>query len=121
MGEVLGIPEVPKPLDLARRGGCWFGHCDLKIHVGVETDFRKARPALQVLDLPSLVERLRAGGNIAREDEPLTGFHRVYVDDPFCNRVELMESRTGVESPTAAARRTRCSLRAPDVPLLSRN
>jgi catechol 2,3-dioxygenase-like lactoylglutathione lyase family enzyme len=50
---VLGIPEVQKPPNLVKRGGC---------------------------------------------DEPLAGYDRVYVDDPFGNRIELLE-------PTAASSR----------------
>jgi hypothetical protein len=44
---VLGISEVPKPANLARRGGCWFVRDTLKIHLGVENDFRAARKAHQ--------------------------------------------------------------------------
>ncbi|MEA2345588.1 MAG: hypothetical protein QOF63_3757, partial [Thermoanaerobaculia bacterium] len=33
---MLGIPEAPKPLDLAARGGCWFEDGELKVHLGVE-------------------------------------------------------------------------------------
>ena len=91
---LLGIPEVPKPPELAKRGGCWFERSALKIHLGVETDFRparKAHPALEVQDLPQLIVRLKAHGHAVNEDEPLEGFHRVYVDDPFGNRIELLE------------------------------
>ena len=91
---VLGIPEVPKPAHLARRGGAWFEDGPLKIHLGVETDFRaarKAHPALLVADLAALVERLRSHGIAIVDDEPLEGFVRVYVADPFGNRIELME------------------------------
>jgi catechol 2,3-dioxygenase-like lactoylglutathione lyase family enzyme len=93
-GEALGIPEVPKPAELAARGGCWFERDDLKIHLGVEADFRparKAHPALQVAELPQLVEKLRGLGYAVKDDDPLSGFHRVYVDDPFGNRIELLE------------------------------
>ncbi len=92
--EGLGIPEVPKPATLALRGGCWFERGELKIHLGVETDFRparKAHPALQVRDLHRLVEKLRGLGYAVKDDEALPGFHRVYVDDPFGNRIELLE------------------------------
>ena len=93
---VLEIPEVPKPPHLAKRGGCWFEREDLKIHLGVEADFRPARKAhvaLLVADLPALQQRLRASGYALKEDEPLEGYHRVYVDDPFGNRIELMEPK----------------------------
>ena len=42
---ILEIPEVPKPPNLANRGGCWFERGDLKIHLGVESEFRPARKA----------------------------------------------------------------------------
>ena len=37
---ILGIPEIPKPAQLATRGGCWFERGPLKVHLGVEQDFR---------------------------------------------------------------------------------
>jgi catechol 2,3-dioxygenase-like lactoylglutathione lyase family enzyme len=90
----LGIPEVKKPANLAKRGGCWFERGALKIHLGVEADFRparKAHPALIVEDLASLSAALTKAGYPVRSDEPLEGYTRLYVDDPFGNRIELME------------------------------
>jgi catechol 2,3-dioxygenase-like lactoylglutathione lyase family enzyme len=90
---LLGIPEVPKPAELARRGGAWFESSHVKIHLGVDPDFRpakKAHPALLVMNLRGLVERLRNAG-VTVVDEPLDGYDRVYVSDPFGNRLELME------------------------------
>jgi catechol 2,3-dioxygenase-like lactoylglutathione lyase family enzyme len=94
---IFGIPEIPKPANLARRGGCWFEAGDLKIHLGVEADFhpaRKAHPALLVEDLHALIGSLTSSGYRLRDDEPLEGYHRTYVDDPFGNRIELMESNS---------------------------
>jgi catechol 2,3-dioxygenase-like lactoylglutathione lyase family enzyme len=91
---VLGIPWVAKPENLAGRGGCWFVDGELKVHLGVERDFRparKAHPALLVDDLEELGARLRAGGVEVKRDEPLEGYDRIYVDDPFGNRIELMQ------------------------------
>lgn len=92
--ELLGFTEVEKPENLKKRGGCWFERGPIKVHLGVEADFRaarKAHPAFLVDDLAGLTARLAAGGVIARRDEPLAGYDRVYVDDPFGNRIELME------------------------------
>jgi catechol 2,3-dioxygenase-like lactoylglutathione lyase family enzyme len=94
--EILGIPEVPKPPSLNERGGCWFVQGDLKIHLGVDPDFRparKAHPALIVRDLKALKEKLIELAHPFRVDEELEGYHRIYVDDPFGNRIELMEPR----------------------------
>jgi catechol 2,3-dioxygenase-like lactoylglutathione lyase family enzyme len=90
---LLGIPETPKPPELAGRGGAWFENGAIKIHLGVEADFRparKAHPALLVRDLRALVDRLREA-RVDVVDDPLEGCYRVYVADPFGNRIELME------------------------------
>lgn len=92
---LLGIPETRKPPNLAARGGCWFEAGSLKIHLGVDLDFvpaRKAHPAFVVNHLDGLLETLAAAGHAAIEDEPLAGYRRRYVCDPFGNRIEFMES-----------------------------
>lgn len=91
---LLDIPNVPKPPHLLARGGCWFESETVKVHLGVDDDFRparKAHPALLVVDLPALVETLREADVPLRDDDPLPGYDRVYVDDPFGNRIELLE------------------------------
>ena len=91
---LLGIPAVPKPEHLAARGGCWFEAGPVRVHLGVEAGFRparKAHPALLVDGLEALVARLSAAGVAITVDEPLEGFERVYVDDPFGNRIELLQ------------------------------
>jgi catechol 2,3-dioxygenase-like lactoylglutathione lyase family enzyme len=91
---VLGIPEVPKPHNLVKRGGCWFERESLRIHLGVENDFRparKAHPALLVEDLSALTAAIEKAGYTCKTDEPLEGYNRIYVDDPFGNRIELLE------------------------------
>lgn len=96
--DALGIPEIPKPPHLAKRGGCWFERGDLKIHLGVEEDFRparKAHPALLVEDLHRLAERLKSLGYVVGNDVPLEKYYRIHVDDPFGNRIELMEPVQG--------------------------
>jgi catechol 2,3-dioxygenase-like lactoylglutathione lyase family enzyme len=91
---LLGIPEIPKPPELAKRGGAWFENGAVKVHLGVESEFRparKAHPALLVRDLRGLVLRLRQAGVDVVDDEPLPGYDRVFTADPFGNRLELME------------------------------
>lgn len=90
----LGITRVAKPPHLAVRGGCWFESGDLKVHLGVEADFRpatKAHPAFIVDDVQAFAREIAAAGYEVVDDEPLDGYHRVYVDDPFGNRIELMQ------------------------------
>lgn len=93
---LLGIPEVPKPAHLAARGGCWFERGDLKVHLGVDPQFHpaaKAHPAFVVDDVRGLAAALTGAGHRVVDDEPLEGYDRIYVDDPFGNRIELMEPR----------------------------
>ncbi len=97
---VLGIPHVPKPDHLAVRGGCWFERGALKIHLGVEAEFRparKAHPALVVDDVRGLAQAVAAAGGEVVDDEPLDGYDRVYVHDPFGNRIELLQPDTEPE------------------------
>ena len=88
-----GMTELPKPAELAKRGGAWFASGALQLHLGVEPDFRpsaKAHPGLRCADLDGLVARLRAGGYEVREDDDLPGMRRAFVKDPFGNRIELI-------------------------------
>ena len=92
-GELLGMAEIAKPPELAKRGGCWFECGPVQIHLGVEDDFRparKAHPALRCLDYQGLTARLRAAGFEAKEDASIPGILRCHVFDPFGNRIELV-------------------------------
>lgn len=91
--DLLGMEELPKPSELARRGGCWFASGDAQIHLGVERDFhpaRKAHPALRCLDYERLTVRLRAAGVRLIADDTIPGVARCYIHDPFGNRMELI-------------------------------
>jgi catechol 2,3-dioxygenase-like lactoylglutathione lyase family enzyme len=101
-GAVLGLPELAKPANLAKRGGVWFQAGPRQLHLGVEAAFRpalKAHPAFRVADLPALRENLVANGYAPKEDEPLAGYDRFYASDPFGNRLEFLEPcGTGAEA-----------------------
>lgn len=95
-GDLLELPEVPKPAPVLARGGAWFRMPDgRELHVGVERPFApalKAHPGLAVdsaAALRALAERLDAAGHPPRWDEDLPGVLRFYVADPFGNRLEL--------------------------------
>jgi catechol 2,3-dioxygenase-like lactoylglutathione lyase family enzyme len=90
-GELLGLPELPKPERLRARGGAWFAVGDQQLHVGIEEPFapaRKAHPALAMpgaSELRVLAARLQEAGHPVSWDGP-----RFYVEDPFGNRLELL-------------------------------
>jgi len=91
--DLLGMREIAKPTELAKRGGCWFESGIVQIHLGVENDFRpakKAHPALRCGDYDALTARLRAAGVDVRDDNSIPGVRRCHVSDPFGNRVELV-------------------------------
>jgi catechol 2,3-dioxygenase-like lactoylglutathione lyase family enzyme len=94
---ILGLTEIPKPANLAKRGGAWFEGGTLRVHLGVEADFRsakKAHPAFLVRNLDALTQHLQRAGIVVVTDEPLAGYQRIYVSDPFGNRIELLEPIT---------------------------
>ena len=96
-GAILGLPQVPKPPELAPRGGVWFRDGELEVHLGIEEPFKpavKAHPAFVVRDLETLRERIESAGYRVTDDVPLEGYHRCHVRDPFGNRIELVEPRS---------------------------
>jgi catechol 2,3-dioxygenase-like lactoylglutathione lyase family enzyme len=97
-GGLLGMMEIAKPSELAKRGGCWFTSGAVQIHLGVEADFRpakKAHPALRCLDYEGLTGRLRDAGVKVNDDENIPGVRRCHVLDPFGNRIELICESSG--------------------------
>jgi catechol 2,3-dioxygenase-like lactoylglutathione lyase family enzyme len=92
---ILGMIELPKPPELAKRGGVWFQAGDVILHLGVEADFRparKAHPALIVDNLEAFLQVCTANGlDTDTSQPPLDGYKRAHVFDPFENRIELME------------------------------
>ncbi|MER6630051.1 VOC family protein [Streptomyces sp. NPDC000987] len=91
---VLGMTEIPKPPVLAARGGCWFRAGRVRLHFGVEEDFRpgrKAHPGLRVTDIENCAARLEAGGAPVQWDEDPPGHRRFYSEDPVGNRLEFLE------------------------------
>lgn len=84
MSEILGLDHVQLAMPAGQEGRAR------------DPDFHpagKAHAALLVRGLADLVARCQADGFPAVSDEPLEGFDRVYVRDPFGNRIELLEQR----------------------------
>ena len=96
--DILGISEVPKPVALSGRGGAWFENGAIKIHLGIEDEFRpamKAHPAFLVSDLNQLSALLIKKGYSVTEDQSLPEVNRAFTQDPFGNRVELIQYESG--------------------------
>src|SRR5271165_1127062 len=93
--DLLGMAEIPKPAELAKRGGCWFGSGSVQLHLGAEAGFRpakKAHPALRCRDYDELTSQLRAAGVEVKADGSIPGVRRCHICDPFGNRIELIGS-----------------------------
>jgi catechol 2,3-dioxygenase-like lactoylglutathione lyase family enzyme len=75
---ILGLDEKVKPPQLIARGGCWFEHGALQVHLGVE-------------NLAEMVTKAMQAGYKVTADEPIEGCDRRHIDDPFGNRIELIE------------------------------
>ncbi len=95
--ELLGFDEIPKPPELASRGGLWLRSRAANLHLGVDSDFRaarKAHPAFVCASYDALLQRLEAGGvAVERDRHAFQGRPHCYVSDPFGNRVELIAER----------------------------
>jgi catechol 2,3-dioxygenase-like lactoylglutathione lyase family enzyme len=93
--KLLGFTEIPKPPELAKRGGAWFQSENVQLHLGVESNFRparKAHPAFIVDQLDPLIAKIQnAGYDIDTSQPALDGYKRAHIFDPFGNRIELME------------------------------
>jgi hypothetical protein len=91
---LLGFERLPKPPVLAKRRGCWFVRGSVKLHLGVDADFRpvrKAHPGLLVRGFDALCAKLEASGVTVRPDTDLPELRRCYIDDPFGNSLELIQ------------------------------
>jgi catechol 2,3-dioxygenase-like lactoylglutathione lyase family enzyme len=91
-GSLLGLEEIPKPVAIRGRGGVWFRAGAQELHLGIEEPFaaaRKAHPGLVADDLDAIRARLRAAGAAFEDDDRIEGVDRLFVADPFGNRLEL--------------------------------
>jgi catechol 2,3-dioxygenase-like lactoylglutathione lyase family enzyme len=93
---VLGLEELPKPPELAGRGGAWFRSGTVTLHLGVDPNFRpatKAHPAFRCAQFAALVERLREHDvEIVADATAFEGSEHCYIADPFGNRIELIDA-----------------------------
>jgi catechol 2,3-dioxygenase-like lactoylglutathione lyase family enzyme len=97
-GELLGLERVPKPPESAKRGGAWYRHGALSIHLSVEDIDSAAhrgskRHVCYVVASLAAAERAfrDAGVEIHPDPTPEAGWPRFYVRDPGGNRIEIAE------------------------------
>ena len=92
--KALGLAEIPRPETLKDRGGLWFAAGDGQIHLSAQTDLAlhgRRHFALRVDDLDAMRSQLAKRGTKFEEADPIPGWRRCYVFDPFGNKIELDE------------------------------
>jgi catechol 2,3-dioxygenase-like lactoylglutathione lyase family enzyme len=92
-GDILGMTEIPKPEELQKRGGVWFRCGAQELHLGVEEPFapaRKAHPAFLIRSFSHLLAQLEQHQVAYTEDFAIPGRRRIFVHDPFGNRLEMI-------------------------------
>ncbi len=96
-GEVLGLPQIPKPPELQERGGLWFELSGVELHVGIEEPgavaAKRGHIGLLVTNLMGLRKRLSLNNCAIEEALPIPKYERFYAPDPFGNRIEFMTPR----------------------------
>jgi catechol 2,3-dioxygenase-like lactoylglutathione lyase family enzyme len=92
---ILGLSEIPKPVELAGRGGFWLEVGDRQVHIGtedgVDSSKSKAHVAYVVENIDEARTRLTKNGVTILDGIPIPGMKRFEFRDPFGNRVELLE------------------------------
>lgn len=92
--DALGLTEIPRPETLRDREGLWFAAGPGHVHLSADGDLAlhpRRHFALRVDDLDACVARLRSAGATFEEATPIPGWRRIYVFDPFGNKIELDE------------------------------
>jgi catechol 2,3-dioxygenase-like lactoylglutathione lyase family enzyme len=95
---VLGLEEIVKPDASLKRGGAWYRHGLIEVHLSIEDDvsgnhLSKRHVCYVVQDLQTAGQRLREAGVEIIPDHrpPVPGWPRFYVRDPGGNLIEIAQ------------------------------
>lgn len=97
-GSILGLQEIPKPVELQGRGGAWYQLGAVQLHLSAKAEAtagetRKGHVCYTVVNVTQAEERLRTAGiEIIPDDQPMPGKPRFYVRDPGGNLIELAQA-----------------------------
>jgi len=93
-GDALGLEEIERPSTLQDRAGIWYAAGSGHVHLSADTELGlhpRRHFALRVGDLGEISSRLRDAGAHFEKADPIPGWRRIYVFDPFGNKIELDE------------------------------
>ncbi|EFA73395.1 VOC family protein [Cylindrospermopsis raciborskii] len=93
-GQVLGLPEIPKPASLQGVSG-WYQLGNTQVHIGTEPEIpnipSRRHIAFEVENLGTFREHLETlNVDIIPDRQPLTNCDRFFLRDPAGNRVEIL-------------------------------
>jgi len=93
--EVLGLPQIPKPLGTRQDRGAWYQLGGMQLHLSVEDVQNEASDAhvcYQVADIASANLQFRnAGVDVIPDPRPVAGQSRFFVRDPGGNLLEITQ------------------------------
>jgi catechol 2,3-dioxygenase-like lactoylglutathione lyase family enzyme len=95
-GSVLGLKQIPKPLELQARGGAWYELGSVQLHLSAKAEAAsgqaKGHVCFTVADVARATDRLREESvEIIPDDQPVAGKPRFYVRDPGGNLIEIAQ------------------------------
>ena len=94
-GSVLGLKQIPKPLELQGRGGAWYELGAVQLHLSAKAEVAsppRGHVCFTVADVALAEERLRDEGvEIIPDDQPIAGKPRFYIRDPGGNLIEIAQ------------------------------
>ena len=96
-GSVLGLKEIPKPIESQGRGGAWYQLGSVQLHLSVRADAGdgaaiKGHVCYTVADVEFAEQQLHAEGvEIIPDDQPIAGQPRFYVRDPGGHLIEIAQ------------------------------
>jgi catechol 2,3-dioxygenase-like lactoylglutathione lyase family enzyme len=92
--DVFGFVPLSSPLESSPSGNLWWYECgNAEFHIALLADFQAhVRPhaAISIRDLPAFRERLERHGIAPKLDYSYKGHWRIYVVDPWNNRLEFI-------------------------------
>lgn len=93
--DVLGLEEIPAPNEFAPGRVVWFRLGDRELHLFKEEDANQPPSerhlALEVDDLDWARTRFARHGVAVEEADPIHNRPRLYVRDPFGNKLEITQ------------------------------
>jgi catechol 2,3-dioxygenase-like lactoylglutathione lyase family enzyme len=91
--DVFGLKPTPRPDHIFDTPGYWFIIGDIQLHIGVEPPVGRTfrHTAFEITDLADARNHLTANGIKIDEEPVIDGRDRFTFEDPFGNRMELLE------------------------------